>query len=126
MECKGRRCCLVFVEVEAGQAAVVLLVGVHHHQPVHDVRLADYLDPVTFLGHVLTDQQHVGEQETMDVNLGGGTFLQFEVSFQDEMSPIDVGTARHGAGEVKVAAGGQQTAQLVIFGFLKEGTNELA
>ena len=48
--------------------------------PVHNVGLADHPDPLPLLRNVLGDKEHVSEEETVDVNLRGGSFLHFEVA----------------------------------------------
>ena len=74
--------------------------------PVHYVRLSDHFHPLSLLGEVLTDEEHVSEEETVDIHLGGGALLHLEVPLHQEMSPLPDGTARHGRGEVQVRAGG--------------------
>ena len=80
--------------------------------------MSDHFHPLTLLGDVLTNEEHVSEEETVDVYLGGGALLHLEVPLHQEMSPLAHGAGWHGRREVQVGTGGQETKQLLIFGFL--------
>ena len=54
----------------------------------------------------------------MNIHLGGGSLLHLEVGLHQEVSPLAHGAGRHGGREVQVGTGGQETKQLLIFGFL--------
>ncbi len=111
-----------FVEVDDGEGVVVGAV-VRDSQTINEKRLSDDLNAglvaVAAFRHAFGDEQHVAEEESAYVGLGGHALLELEVAFEEEVTSVVLGAIRHRRRQVEFAVRLDETLEFVVFRLLQ-------